>query len=166
MDPVTNAVNTENFFKFSFLLGAFLVVFGFVYPIEKSQHLDLEIIDHNQNVRITNLSWDISIQEAKALETQIQEIDRKHEVLNDSLMQRIEFLKARIKEINEQAEIELIKIEASLQKIQTLQKHIAEFEIYKTILLAIGILSIIYGGWHWHSMSKIDKNNKKLNSKQ
>jgi hypothetical protein len=165
MDPVTNAVNTENFFKFSFLLGAFLIVFGFVYPIEKSQHLDLEIIDHNQNVKITNFSWEISAQEAKALQIQIQEIDRKHEVLNDSQIQRKEFLKATIKEIDEKAEIELIKIEASLQKIQALEKHIAQFEIYKTILLIIGILSIMYGGWHWHGMSKIDKDNKKLNSK-
>lgn len=166
MDPITNAVNTENFFKFSFLLGAFLVVFGFVYPIEKSHELDLEVIEYNQKVRETNYSWEISLQEAQSVKKQIDDLNQRYALMPDSLKGKMLELKNQIKRIEQKSQFEEIKIKSNQERIKTLETHIKQFQTYRDVLLILGVILLFYGGWHWHGMSRIDKKNKKLLSKK
>lgn len=166
-DLVGFVTSSENFYKFSFLAGLFMVVFGFVYPIEKRQDLDLLKVQYEEEFR--KLSQDIKNLEKK--EGALKEMN----LARQRLLNRDSLVKDKVKdslnlEIKERAtliqkEIEQLKyahIELSTREkiVKVLQRQITEFVRWQYFLVGLGLLLSLNGGIQWWRMSRKDLKNK------
>jgi hypothetical protein len=53
MEPLSLlSPNTDNFFKFLFLNGLVMIAIGLFYPLQKSNEIQIRILDYNKKVEL------------------------------------------------------------------------------------------------------------------
>lgn len=157
MDISSLLPSSDNLYKFLFMGGVFMVVFAFLYPIDKKQKIQLEIVNLNSDIKLESykiekirlsldsikkevnpilekLTWAKSQKDIKL----IKEIQRN---FNSSL----DIITAKKNEV----ELKQLEIISEKNKIVLLEKHIKEFESFQFILLIIGPIFIFYGIIKW-----------------
>lgn len=147
--------STENFFKFLFLSGLTLLVFGFVYPIERSQELELRKTDYAAEVELVNYQIEklrerldsLKYYENSYMKSKADSLydPLKLKEIGDKFDKNYSLLYSR----NEVIDIKTIEVNAQKAKILVLQNHIDEFNDWQYWLVRIGGLAAVIGGLVW-----------------
>lgn len=167
---ITNVTATENFFKFAFLSGMFLVVFGIVYPIERSNDLEFKKAEHQAEVNRINYQisklrerldsmeyYEASYMEAKK-DTTVSDITL------DRHLRRFDENYLLFERRQGQVEVATIKSEGEKSKIAVLENHIKEFGTWQVWLISIGSVFILIGGIYWCWMTLFDFKQRRKNT--
>ncbi|HLD53751.1 MAG TPA: hypothetical protein VJA82_10625 [Sediminibacterium sp.] len=147
--------------------GVFMVVFSFIYPLEKKQKIELEINLYNKQITLLN-------EEVKSLNKEVENLKIK----SKETIKTLENIKSNkdsatasreIREIQETynkvfyatkaKENEIITKDIILKyeksKIALLENHINSFSIFRWLFLIIGTTFTIFGLWNWNKSTLI-----------
>jgi hypothetical protein len=178
MDYLNSLSNSDNLFKFLFLGGIMMVLVAMVYPLQKKQEIEIEIVAFNKEVHLLNLeieelSTKVNAANAKSNKTYTtldslsnikgtsKEIERIKKEFN------LEYNKIEIKK--REQEIKLVVLDFNKRKIEVLKKHAVTYNSYSNKLLTWGIIILILGFIGWTiltvqsiklKISEIRKNNR------
>jgi hypothetical protein len=147
--------------------GIFMVVFSFLYPLEKRQKIELEINLYNKQIELLNeeilsLNKDVNKLKENTKET-FSLLERQKSEKDENIA------KQKIKEIQEQynkaffttkaKENEVITkniiLKYEKEKIGLLENQVNSFTIFQWILLIMGSLFTFFGLWNWNKTTKI-----------
>lgn len=161
---------TDNMFKFFFIGGLFMISLSMIYPLQKKQLIEIEIISHNKEVELLNNE----IESLKLKVEEFKKIAKKNCFVFDSLMlirkdsknpaitNEIEALKKRdnetinnIKKQKENIDIKHIILTYDKRKIDLLNTHIKEYDKYSDLLFYPGIILGLIGfvGWFYSTIN-------------
>ncbi|HZV69819.1 MAG TPA: hypothetical protein VFG10_09750 [Saprospiraceae bacterium] len=162
--------STDNLYKFLFVGGLAVLLFAFVYPLEKLQELQLASNDSGKN-------QEIYVEESKAFQAsslQFQgEVNRICKLIDSlstikSSTQRISNLKEFLLEykdtydkLNEEGKALILKnIDGKYEalKINILLHQIDTFNVIFFILVILGSISTSYGFRQWYRSTKEAEN--------
>lgn len=174
MDISSIFPSSDNLYKFLFMGGVFMVVFSFIYPLEKKQKIELEINLYNKQIALLNeeikiLNYDVENLKLKSKATikTLEEIKENKDNSNrDNSIKQIqenynkEFYTLKAKENEVITKDIILKYEKS--KIVLLQNHVGSFSIFRWIFLIIGTTFTIFGLWNWNKSTKISTEMQKL----
>jgi hypothetical protein len=175
---VASFLNTDNLYKFLFTGGILMIVFSLVYPIEKTQLLELEINTYNKQTELLNnditlLSIEVKrlkVISGKTLDSLIKL--QKNRNKNNSVQISKEIAKIKdnynrtfykIKNQQQETILKNINIKYNKSKIEIIQNHISTFNFYRWFLLIVGILFTGFGLSYWFKSSQ---NTEKLKIKE
>ncbi|MEN7549070.1 hypothetical protein AAG747_14200 [Rapidithrix thailandica] len=156
--------SSDNLYKFLFMGGVFMIVFSFIYPLEKKQKLELEINIHNKDTEILNLQIQQLKEDVGNLKLLTKETLSKLENKTKSELdtKKIEQLKSNYnKEFEKIKTKELdiltkkIVINYNKSKIKILNEHINSFDIFKDLFLAVGSLFSLFGLYKWFRVTNM-----------
>ena len=167
--------NSDNLYKFLFMGGIFMVVFSFIYPLEKKQKLELDVIVYNKQIALLNND----ILELNAEVNNLKKISKESLVnLNKTkeLKVRTEAI-AKIKEIQDKYNKEFIETKSKENEIITkniiliyekarielLKEHINDFCFFRWIFLIIGSIFTVFGLIRWYILTLLSE---KIQKKQ
>jgi hypothetical protein len=109
MEPLSLlSPNTDNFFKFLFLNGLVMIAIGLFYPLQKSNEIQIRILDYNKKVEL--------------LEQDIIKLKNDLRVLNTIVDNRIKLSESLVnqrKYLKSQSEIIIINNKISETKLKT-----------------------------------------------
>lgn len=172
---------SDNLFKFLFLAGLFLLVLSLVYPLEKRNELEIEIINVNKETDILNNQISVLKDEVSNLSQKVEKINSTLDSLvslrsnvNTSQLNSINSKVEKIKDdfnleynklASDQAEIKTktIILEYNKSRIDLLKQHQTEYAIYFEAFKWIGIVLIIVGIFGWY---RSHSRNEKIKDKQ
>lgn len=160
--------------------GVFMIVFSFVYPLERKQRLELDVNSYNQKVEILNLEIIELKESVDELKVSGKRTINKLEILkNDNNRVRaekqIEELKISynknfflIKQQEKNVLAKDISIKYEKCKIDLLQEHINSFEIFRWVFLIVGTFFLLYGLYGWRRITLLSENiqKKELSDKE
>jgi len=166
--------NIDNLFKFLFLGGIVLITLSIVYPLQKKQEIEIEIINFNKDAELLNLE----INELNKKVNEFKEDSKSYITLLDSLKteknkshatEKSDNISLRIENIKsdynkEFSDIEKKKLEIDIKnvitdynqsKIETLKQHSSSYKSYSIWLLVVGILFVLTGlvGWIYSTIN-------------
>lgn len=173
---------SDNLFKFLFLAGLFMLVLSLVYPLEKRNELEIEIINVNRETDILNNQVSTLKTQTLSLSKNVTKIERdldslsrmrkieKSTIRRESIEEQIEKIKNAFnlefsKLDKNQAEIKTKSIVVNYDKsrIQLLKEQQKEYATYFFVFKWAGILLIIVGIIGWH---KSHRRNERIKDKQ
>jgi uncharacterized protein (UPF0333 family) len=163
--------STDNLFKFLFLGGLIMILTAMIYPLQKSQEKEIEILSHNQQVAILNkesLTLRKNVLEIRTvLRAGIKTCESLRKSMhpgnpsNKQIRNKISNIQAEInssvqelRNQNYELEKKIITINFNKQKIVLLQKYVKIYESYSRWFLCIGIPISTLGLFFW-SLSTI-----------
>lgn len=172
--------STDNLFKFLFIGGLLMVFTAMIYPMQKRQLLEVEIVSYNKEVELINNEIDeisSNVKKLKALDNTIEK-DLKHlQTLRDNAKNNTikskhakEFttLKnqymfgytAAEKKLSE-LKVKKIILDFNKNKITLLQNHSDEYGCYTFWFLIFGIPLALIGisGWAYSTYITVFKSN-------
>lgn len=168
--------NSDNIYKFLFMGGIFMIVFSFLYPLEKRQKIEIETISLKESVAIQ--TFDMSRLKnridsmKKELEPTIKKLENAKKI--PDMAQRnaaIEAIKKQYNQdfdISKQREIELkinqISNHYASKKIMLLEEHIESFKVFQHFFLIIGPFFVILGLFGWFKAVRISEKIQKMQS--
>ena len=174
MDISSIFPSSDNLYKFLFMGGVFMVVFSFMYPLEKKQKIELEINLYNKQIALLNeeiktLNYDVENLKIKSKETikTLEEIKKNNGNTNGSnSIKQIqenynkEFYTIKAKENEVITKDIILKYEKN--KIGLLQNHVGSFSIFRWLFLIIGVAFTVFGLWNWNKSTRISTEMQKL----
>lgn len=157
MDISSLLPSSDNLYKFLFMGGVFMVVFAFLYPIDKKQKIQLEIVSLNSKIAVERykikkikFSIDSINREVKpTLERLNKAKGENNSILINGVKRQFNISLDIISRIKNEAELKQIEISSENNKILLLENHIKEFEKFQLILLILGPIFTIYGLVKW-----------------
>ncbi|MDN4166193.1 hypothetical protein QWY31_11810 [Cytophagales bacterium LB-30] len=162
--------STDNPYKFLFVGGLLLIAFAIIYPIERENEIDLEIVLYNKEANVINNEIEelrVKVDKEKALSRLIiDKIDslksnnggKGSQILIDQLKNDFNKtykggeLSEKLTEISTKSLI----LEYEQKRIKVLQKHARKFRIIGWVLLVFGSISTLFGGYKWLNRFKKD----------
>jgi len=169
--------STDNLYKFLFVIGTFMVVFSYIYPLEKQQELELELLLYNQQVEILNneiadLKNDVenlkkisSLTLKKLEETKKNEKNNAEKVINEL---QEDFNKAfnEVKRKGVEINTKDIILDYEKSRIELLKKHISSFSFIKWFFFIFGSIFLVFGLYKWFIITRVAEklNKQKLNN--
>lgn len=174
MDISSIFPSSDNLYKFLFMGGVFMVVFSFIYPLEKKQKIELEINLYNKQITLLNEEVESLNNEVENLRTKSKETIKQLEFIKsskDSLtasrqIREIqetynkEFYATKAKENEITTKDIILKYEKS--KIALLENHVHSFSIFRWLFLIIGTVFTIFGLWNWNKSTRISTEMQRL----
>ena len=159
--------SSDNPYKFLFMGGIFMIVFSFIYPLEKKQKIELEINLYNKQAELLNeevlqLKKDVDKLKLRS-KTSLKQLDSIKK-LPDTTSASIEIKEIQdnfIKEFHttkfKEAEIQTknIILKYEKERILLLQNQVNSFSIFRFILLVVGFIFMIYGLVKWLCATKL-----------
>jgi hypothetical protein len=181
MDVSSFLPNTDNLFKFLFLGGLIMVFTAMVYPLQKKQERELEIVNHNQQVELINkeiadLGPDISelTKKVKKAILVCSDLERhkgqfgsiQNRLISKQIVQIQTNLNASaniLRKKKDEVATRIIIVKYNESKIILLNKYVDTYNAYSSFLLWIGIPLSCLGLLLW-SLSTF--NTEKLKTKE
>ncbi len=161
--------SAENLYKFLFINGTVLVILSMFYPLQQKNEIKIRTIDFNKNVDILNYKIELH----KAYVIKFKKNSKKLIVFLDSISRRrtpknicvIEKTKIKynqeldsINSIQQNIELNQIKLEAEKNKIEELKKQAEIYSDYSFYFLIAGILFCVIGVLGWGARTRtLDK---------
>lgn len=169
MEPLSLlSPNTDNLFKFLFLNGVVMIAIGLFYPLQKSNDLQLNILEYNKKVELLG-------QDAIKLKNDVKVLNvivDSRIKLAESLVSKRKYLKSESEIVSLNNEINEIKLKTNLEYqeklknendlinnkitlageklvINELKDQASVYDSYCFWLFTIGILSGIIGFLGW-----------------
>lgn len=153
-----NLISGDNLFKYSFTLGIVMVVFSLVYPLQKQNEIDLEIINHNKEVSLINNQIDNLLKTTKSLEIESNDLLNKVTKLKNykskkaSLKKEVENFTVKfdkVEDIKREIDTKKIIVDFNLSKIKVLETQSNVFASYTKWIFTFGVLFSIFGFVFW-----------------
>lgn len=166
--------SSDNLYKFLFMGGIFMIAFSFIYPLEKSHKIELEINLYNQQVELLNNEicvLNIEVENLKSktknsmedLENQNKNRDKKTAEKNiDKIKEDYNKIFNETKSKQQEIIIKDIILKYEKQKIELLQSQVHSFSIFRWGFLIIGIIFTLFGIYRWYTSSSVSENIQKL----
>ncbi|MDR6781918.1 cell division protein FtsB [Pedobacter africanus] len=158
----------DNLFKFLFVGGVMMVLFAFVYPLQKKQSLELEINAFNKEVSLLNKEInDVEKQCHDANKSDsltilgIKRLQRQREIsktpaVKEQLTKQINKLKDEASSIPngleakvQNIQIKKIILDFNKGRIKILQGHASQFRWYEIVLIVVGSTFAAVGLFFW-----------------
>jgi archaellum component FlaD/FlaE len=170
--------SSDNLYKFLFMGGIIMIVFSFVYPLEKKQKIELEINLYNREVEVLNTEINELNDEVSKLKDKTKDskksLNNQNKIKDRKLAERKiedikkEYNKAYNETKNKQNEINTknIVLKYEKKKIQLLQSQVGSFTVFRWLFLILGIIFTIFGICKWYNSSCILEKLQKLELKK
>ncbi|MGQ2984843.1 hypothetical protein [Flavobacterium sp.] len=136
---------TENLFKLFFINGLILILVGLLYPLQKSNELDIQIVEHNNGIALLNKDISILKDECKTAyekvlidsveQANIEKLIRHTKNYNakKSLIAKSDKLKSKTVEISNQIEKKVIDQEKKVIEKENNRKRIERLKAQQTV---------------------------------
>lgn len=171
MDLSSLFPNSDNLYKFLFIGGLAMVLFGIVYSFEQRQNLLFETnVFHKQS--------SLLIEEISQVKSEVGELRRqinvgeslfKNRSLIDStsegLKKEIALNISRLREKNNELKIKSIMLDFEGERIIISNKLQREITIYKWVLIVFGSLIFGFGFYRWKHFTEISDEKNELELK-
>ena len=162
MEPNFFLSGSDNFFKYLFTVGAVMIVISILYPLQKSQEIEMQRTDLvkesellNNEIRLLNNEYQ---KNAKEYADVSATLDSLVSIFDDKVLVNEQFLKLRkrgneiIQKLNDrerELEIKNIIVKNEKLKIDLLEEHSESYKNYYLFIKGIGIFFLIIGfvGW-------------------
>ena len=151
-------ISGDNLFKYSFTLGIVMVVFSLVYPLQKQNEIDLEVINHNKEVSLINNQINNLLKTTESLEMESNDLLnkvtklKKYKSKKASLKKEVENFTIKldkVEDIKREIDTKKIIVEFNLTKIKVLENQSDVFESYTKWIFRFGVLFSIFGFVFW-----------------
>jgi hypothetical protein len=147
MTQLETLLNSDNIFKFMCTLGAFMLVFAIVYPIEKKQQLELERKEVEKKVAILEIKVVYGILKLKKAEKDIDSSKASAQIK----FNKYDTLIQASRDKQHQFDIDQKEIEFEKEKIKILRTHINEFWWWSLGMKFTGLFLFGFGGYKWYA---------------
>lgn len=154
--------------------GVFLLIFSFLYPLEKKQKIELEVVELKkimdiQQTEIEYLKNSIDSLKAEVNPTlnklEIAKKNRNHKEI-DSIQRLFNNAFDDLKNKEKILTIKDIVNNSEKDKICLLKNHIKEFRKFQVAFLIVGPLFIIYGLYGWSKSVRTSEKTQEIQLKK
>lgn len=158
MDYSSLFPSTDNLFKFIFLTGIIMVFTAMIYPLQKQQEIEVEILSYNQKVESLNSEIDDLTIDCKLLDSIVKKRIIELTVLSNrkknsksaseraSISNQMQIIKNNVntshtvlKGKEKSSELKSLSSKYEKRKIELLQKYANKYEGYTCFFLWVGI---------------------------
>ena len=158
MDYLSSLSNSDNLFKFLFLGGIMMILISMIYPLQKKQEIDIEVLAYNKEVCLLNLEIDELQNTVNKASKEAKKTLRKLDSLKNIKDSKTQICKIQKKTNTEFAiiakqkrnqDIKLIVLQFNKNKIEVLKQHSDTYNSYSNKLLFWGIIIANLGFLGW-----------------
>lgn len=167
--------NIDNLFKFLFIAGIFLIMTSILYPLQRKQEIEIEILYFNKQAELLNLEIKELKKKVCSLsddsEICIHALDSLKRAKNLNIIQTQKEIDLKIKELKAaynkkyddvekdklRIDIKSIITEYNQSKIEVYNNHLEAYDCYFKLFLVFGIVFTVIGILGWFKSTHISE---------